>query len=623
MSAIAGAVFLDGRPMSDAVLGKMADAAMRCGFDGRRCWHAGAAGFIRFAHATTPEARLEVQPFVSASSGAVLCFDGRIDNRAELIARLGWRGARDAPDGVLALALFDLIGDDYVKALAGDFAIAIWQPRSHRLLLSRSAFGWRPLLWTCTGKTFAFATEPKTLVVGLGLARSLNEGAIGEFLAVQFVSQTETFWHGISRVPQGSSLSLTDGAVRQWHWHDGPFDDLSTLSAEDHVARFGALFDQALIATTRSTGPVGAHLSGGLDSSSVFARATELHRMGRIDQPIHAFSARFPDEPQDETMWSSAVEAHLGVAARVMSRRAFDPDAARAWVAESLQLPIRPNVLDTTANAIARLRADGERVLLTGEGGDEWLNGSSAHWPDLVRSGQWRTLLKHVREQDPGVSLARIVNRIARHGIAPLVHDTSHDGLDLTPPSWLRPEWAAKIGLRERWRADGLPLALPSHAQRSRYGPFRLARRHVNIDNVLAFAERDGVELRHPLHDLRLTRFYMGASGAVLRKGGTRKWVLREAMRGTLPEVVRTRPGKVQFVSHIIDAGTTLFRERPPQDLLCVKLGWVDGEELARIQTAFRQWRECGLSDPAPELPLSALWVSLAMDMWLEHAFRI
>ena len=156
--------------------------------------------------------------------------------------------------------------------------------------------GWRPLLWTLDRGTLAFATEPRALVVGLELERRLNEGAIGEYLAARFTSQTDTFWRGISRLPQGSSLALERGVVRQWHWHDGPFEDLSDLSADEHIERFRRLFDQALIATTRSSTPVCSHLSGGLDSSSVLSRATELHRAGMITQPIHAISARFPGD---------------------------------------------------------------------------------------------------------------------------------------------------------------------------------------------------------------------------------------------------------------------------------------------------------------------------------------
>ncbi len=299
LGAIAGAVHVDGRDMTEALLASILRAAVPRGFDGVRHWHDGPAGLIRFAHATTPEAVGEVQPFVSDRSGAIMVFDGRLDNRAELIAQLGAQGEamKAAPDGEIALALFDRRGDDYVTSLVGDFAIAIWQPRDRRLLLVRSPYGWRPLVWTFDGATFGFATEPRSLVVGLGMERKLNEPAIGEFLSARFVSQTDTFWQGLHRLPQGSALALEKGKVRQWHWHVGPFEDLSNRSIDDHVERFNHLLNQSLEATIRSDGPVTAQLSGGLDSSSIVCRATHLFREGSLDRQIGAISARFPGEP--------------------------------------------------------------------------------------------------------------------------------------------------------------------------------------------------------------------------------------------------------------------------------------------------------------------------------------
>ncbi len=108
----------------------------------------------------------------------MICFDGRLDNRAALLALLGDRQTElgDAPDGDIALALFDRFGEGFLQELVGDFALAIWQPRTRHLFCARSPTGWRPLLWTCNGGMLAFATEPATLVKGLDLAPGLNEG---------------------------------------------------------------------------------------------------------------------------------------------------------------------------------------------------------------------------------------------------------------------------------------------------------------------------------------------------------------------------------------------------------------------------------------------------------------
>ncbi|MEZ0243751.1 MAG: hypothetical protein ACAH11_10280, partial [Sphingomonas sp.] len=231
MSAIAGVVFADGRDVTAALLAGIVRAATTRGFDGVSEWHSGPAGLIRFHHATTPEAVGEAQP-LAGPSGAVIAFDGRLDNRADLLALLGDRGRSlaAAPDVDIALALFEARGEAMLDALVGDWAIAVWQPDPRRLFLARSPGGWRPLLWTFDGTRFAFATEPRALVVGLGLERRLNEAAIGEMIAARFVSYTETFWDGIQRLGQGAALVFEKGAVRGWQWHGHAFEDQSRLS---------------------------------------------------------------------------------------------------------------------------------------------------------------------------------------------------------------------------------------------------------------------------------------------------------------------------------------------------------------------------------------------------------
>lgn len=632
MSGIAGAVFSDGRPLGPDLLDRIAGSTFRRGFDGVQTWHDERVGMIRFAHATTPEARGEIQPFVGADSGITLLLDGRLDNRAELLALLGADGARltDAPDGLIALKLFEREGREFVHRLVGDYAVAVWQPRSRRLDLFRSPMGWRPLLWAFDGTTFGFASEPRALILGLGFERRLNEGAIGEYLSARFVSETDTLWAGIERVPQGGSIRFENGTVSRWNWHGGPFEDLSNRSIDDHIERFNHLFNQSLEATIRSDGPVTAQLSGGLDSSSVVCRATHLFREGRLDRQVGAISARFPGEPHDETEWSSAVEAHLGITAEVVGARRFDADVARQWCAESYQLPVRPNVLDSMGGVLKALQSDGRRVLLTGEGGDDWLNGSLAHWPDRFMAGRWRELFRHGAEQWPDSPWYVQARRTLHSTLLPLASRKHREAL-LTPyldfrldqPDWIRPDWMARIGLVDRWHQKIARTGLRGIDQQSRYSVFSLGRRYTMVDSVLAFAEGHGVEVRHPFHDLRLTRFFMGAGGEHLRKFNTRKHLLREAMKGTLPEKIRQRRTKSYFVSHQVDAIGELLRQRPMHELIAVKLGWVVPERIAAMHAPFEAWRKSGSSGPIPDSAWGPVWFTLATEMWLEHAFGL
>lgn len=631
MSAIAGAVLADGNTLSDATLTRMVAASPSRGFDGITRWRDGPAGMIRFHHATTPEAVGERQPLPGAS-GAVIAFDGRLDNRGDLLALLGERGRAlaGAPDVDIALAFWEARGERFLNDLVGDWALAIWQSDRRRLFCARSPMGWRPLLWSFDGRTFGFATEPCALVVGLDLVRRLDEGAIGEMLSARFVTGTGTFWQGVQRLGQGAAVELEKGRVRTWHWHTGPFEDISHLSEGDLVERFRELLDQSLIATMRSNTAVSAHLSGGLDSSTVVARATELHRAGRIDRQVQPVTARFPGEAQDETPWSKAVEEHVGLTARVTAADPFVLDEARRWTAQSLQLPLRPNVNDTTTAAFRLMQAEGGRVLLTGEGGDDWMAGSLAHLPDMLRKGDLAGLFREAMTQFPQLSPVVRFRRTGFLASAPLF-SRAYRARFLRPhltyngavPDWIRPEWAAKIGLEERWRADLPPVELKSFAQMQRYNVFAHARRHLAHDTILAFAEAHGVEIRHPLHDLRLATFFMGVPGTMLLRNGEKKHLLREAMRGTLPEVVRQRQDKAVFITSLIDAIAARFRECPPQQLLPAKLGWVDGDKVAEMFAPALEWRSAGSAGALSRGRIGPVWFVVAMDMWLEHAFGV
>jgi len=629
VTAIAGILHVDGRPVSSDTLDSMIAAAPPRGLDGAMQWHSGPLGMIRFAHATTHEAARETQPFIG-ESGAVAVVDGRMDNRAELIAALGPSGERlhDAPDGMLALALYEKMGREFVLRLVGDFAIAIWEPGDRRMSLFRSALGWRPLQWTFDGKTFAFATDARTLVKGLELPRRLNEGAMAEFLAGRFITETETFWQDVQRVPQGGAVILKDGQANLWVWHGGPYEDWTGRSMEEHAEEFRTLFDQALTATIRSNGRVTSQLSGGLDSSSIVCRATELHRAGKLDQQIGAVTARFPGQPHDETPWSSAVEEHLGITAEVVGSTPFSIERAREWTSTSYHLPVRPNALDTLASVVALLKSDGRRVLLTGEGGDDWMNGSLAHWSDRLVHGRWLSLLAHGRKHWPDapwlVAAAKTMVTAGRPVVIPRYRRAlvqPHLDWRIPKVEWLRPEWVHRFDLEDRWQRTLPRPGLRSFAERSRYAVYRHGNRQLISESALSYAESQGIEVRHPFHDARLTRFMMGADGNHLCVLNYRKLVLREAMRGTLPEFVRTRTTKAMFINHSVDTHSALLAERPPSELLPVKLGWMDGDKIAALHEPFVKWRREGSSGPVPSRPMGPVWFALASDIWLRDAF--
>ena len=161
---------------------------------------------------------------------------------------------------------------------------------------------------------------------------------------------------------------------------------------------------------------------------------------------------------------------------------------------------------------------------------------------------------------------------------------------------------------------------LRGFAQHARYAVFTHGNRSLIAEGACAFAESKGVEIRHPFHDRRLTNFCMGAAGIHLRDKVYRKRILRAAMTGTLPEIVRTRTTKAMFVGHSVDAIDALFAQRPASELLPVQLGWVDGKCIEQLHAPFSKWRREGSTGSLPVHPWGPVWFAIAVDIWLKNA---
>lgn len=628
MSAFGGYILTGNVPISQDWLAYTKAALSRRSPDGVDAWQSNRAG-MAFGHLrTTRESENETQPRVDAQTGHVLCFDGRIDNRDEVIAQLQAVAAisSSAPDSDVIWELYQHKGESLVDDIVGDFAIALWDPTNRRLFCARSLVGWRPFHWFQNGSSFYFASDAQILMANRAVPRNVNLEAMGEALAMRFASPTDTLWKGVHRLRPGWALSVTNGELKQWQWKQGPFPQINLNSDEAFEKRFRELFDQALIATTRADRKTGAHISGGLDSSSVVCRSLELHRSGKMSNMPLPIAAVFPNERHDESPWIEAVEKHTGLTVERTTDKPYNWDLAEQWVKETTHLPLRPNTAGTIIAVCQRLQGSGIRTLLTGEGGDDWLSGNTAHWPDLVKTAQFRQLVRESLNLGKGIDTLKAPARIAKHGLGPLLFPEHKQNL-LYPhlrlgklPPWIRPEWAKSIGLDTRTHAasEHMPK-LEGFAQASRAFRFDVSRTYINFENILAFTAERNIELRHPFHDHRLVTFVMGLPGDQLLRSGEKKRILRASMRGTLPEKVRTRQSKAQFIAPIIRTIAQRMNERPIEQLTCVREGWTNAEYFRRSLAENLNWLNSSNQRYQPKTNLAALWMAISTDLWLEN----
>jgi len=308
MCGIAGLYLPEGAPLIEANLDAMASVMAHRGPDGR-------GRFVspnrRYQGVFTRLAIIDLdtgdQPIESADGKRVLMGNGEIYNYVELR-----REVRDYPfktqgDMEVVLPLATSLGDDFVHRLNGMYALALYDAGRHRLVLVRDRLGVKPLYWArLAGGGVLFASEIKALFASGLIAPAVNEAAVSSYLAHGYVPAPDTLFRGVNKLAPGSLLSVDDGgaiAIKRY-WRATMADNLpqDPVDVEDHLRD---LLRDSLRLQLRSDVPVGALLSGGLDSGLMVALAAQL-----TDKPVNTFTVRFPGAAVDESPLAGAVAEH-------------------------------------------------------------------------------------------------------------------------------------------------------------------------------------------------------------------------------------------------------------------------------------------------------------------------
>ncbi len=281
MSGIAGVFFRDARPARAEAVEAMLAAMKYRGPDGAGVWTEGNVALGCLMLRNTPESRHEKLTKVDRTSRFVLTADARIDNRIELMSRLGI----DTHDGCVtddADLLFkarEKWGDGAPAELQGDFAYCIRDRVKNKLLCSRDGFGVHPFYYYLSDKLFAFGSEIRPLLRLVDVPARLNETMVGDHLIGMQDDRVITFFEGILRLPPGHSMVVCPANVGiHRYWSLDPNREVRLNSDADYTEAFRELFLNAVSSRLRSSYPVATYLSGGLDSSSVTCAARDILR---------------------------------------------------------------------------------------------------------------------------------------------------------------------------------------------------------------------------------------------------------------------------------------------------------------------------------------------------------
>jgi asparagine synthase (glutamine-hydrolysing) len=294
VSAIAGVIGLDGRPVGESDLAGVARLLAPLGPDGAGAW-SGRAGRLGVAltaalRRRTPEDEADVQPAFDAGRSLALVGDLRIDNRGELAALLGLRDAIDVPDSAFVLAAYARWGERCLERIHGAFALAIVDFGRGGVLLARDHLGLQPLVVHERPGLLAFSSTALSLTALEGVGHRLDMQRAAEILALAYHSE-RTMVAGVRWLPPAGAMWLDAAGVRRWTWwRPALHATRDDVAADAFAAELRAALDEAVAARLRSAGPVGAMTSGGLDSTSVAATAAGLLGAG----PLRTYTSAPP-----------------------------------------------------------------------------------------------------------------------------------------------------------------------------------------------------------------------------------------------------------------------------------------------------------------------------------------
>jgi asparagine synthase (glutamine-hydrolysing) len=561
-----------------------------------RLWPAAGVG-LGFGKLTiTPEEVDEQQPLISSRSGCVVIADARLDNRAELLQRLPQHHASSSTsDAELILLAYETWGVHSPKHLLGDFAFIVWDPREQHLVMARDTSGQRSLFYRDDGRTFVAASELHQLLQDPAIPIVPNDNRIRDFLVPVNVyrnskEQDETFYRGLLTVPAGHVMVVTrTGTSRSRYWDMDPRRELRYRRDQDYAEHFRALFLQVVQDRLRSSFPIGATLSGGLDSSSIVSAAQEIYSSGRADnRGFGTFSVVYDDLDCDERPLIEATRARYNLTATYVPR---------AEVAGLLRLQPRYFAEEPQANSpeagfplIRAVFDSGARLLLTGDVADAYVGGSRLVFDSQLRQGHFRQFWNDFRvfRRIADESLHRTVIRSCLGPLLPLgmqkqlnlthVRRFLSQNWDRLVPTWMTDD------LQDDLRQRHLAISIQMEQSRKFSNP----------------AREDSFQMLYPP---LVARDYLGWPVELSRPYADRR--LHEFMLSIPPEQhFRPHPATDQFYAgskRLVD-GQNRLRQRFRGRYLAELVNLSDGIRAAGTVPPRRAWlpRPCAVLDSTP-----------------------
>ncbi|MBE2262955.1 MAG: hypothetical protein IAE92_09450 [Burkholderiaceae bacterium] len=623
MTAIAAIVAFKGATPTEHGLDDLLHGMRQRGPDGRRAWSkdAVALGEGLLDPRGRPLSELPSSQREMASLGVLhIAWDGRIDNRAELLAGLMAAGdiratlATELPDRELVLMLFRRHGERMPELLLGDFAFAIWNVDSQSLFCARDCMGARPFYYTLQPGYFALASEDEALLALPDMDRSPNMERVAYALCPAFnaFDWQQSWLEQVYILMPGTAITITaERRFRRWNWWrwERP-DEQRFESDEQALEAFGAVMEQAVRDRTRDLDSVGVIASGGMDTATVAVAASRV----RESRPLRFFST--VDDDLSRCIESRAIEALAKTLGADLNRLHVPSMRGMCSQTDLDAFYERPHPVDASISLVAMMclgaSRTGQRVLLHGATGDLAMHATDDYLLRFAAERGWMTAIAEAQAASKyhtyvaGTSVPRQFARAAYHEWVPAVAKRAWRDLRRTfrgaHANWLceAGDLGLQVQIARRTRNE------THQSERASRAPPRTVAEH--LDALLPFgivrglegyervAGRYGVELRDPWADRRVMAFCLALPIGLLAREGRTKYLARRWVGVELPDECVWRSDKAHLGQYLLPSTMPELAHHSKEDI---------SEARTTAEGANTQWKvnTCARGADAPLFP--------------------
>lgn len=535
----------------------------------------------------------------------------RLDNRGELERCLGDDGGHGLSDLSLIGHLVLRAGAKHIRRMLGDFAFITWNPKTRTAIGACDGLGVTRLYYSRRGALTVFASRADALA----LDESYDRQYFAERVAGCQTSPNLTPYEGVSAVPVGAVITVTGASIRtQEYWSPYDFASEPALAKSEHEAAemCRALLAESVRLRLGGTSNAWAQLSGGMDSSSVVSVAQWLATGGVVDRGL-AGTVTYVDPHApggDERRYVNAVIERWPVANEVIVE-------SPKWEGSNTLIPRTDEPFPSLEACLRDYRVcelmhrAGATVLLTGAGGDVLFGGTMFFFADWIAEGRVWTALREITRR-AALGRASAWELGYHNALLPLIPDTLRRYLldRVTVPRWLSRTVVSQYGLRERT----LEAVFYRGRKGRKYRDAVAASVAMVPTGLTVGVLEEQLDVRHPYYYRPLVEFALRLPPELCVRPYARKWVLREAMSGILPDLVKTRIGKGTYNGAVAWSLATQQEALRPllEHSILAELGIIDAKKL---RSAFELARH---EHEGEQVVSGSIYYTVALEAWLQ-----